>query len=310
VLQVHRFGARTETIWVDVVDPTDDDLRALAEQFHVEERTFEEAHRRSLRPTLAHFETHTYLVVFSGRGAEVDVYLAPGWLVTVRRHDPRGEEWDPSAARERFERRANHHPNVGTLLALMLEDLVDGFFDVADEIEDRLEQVEELIFADEVDVTGSRRTTTVDERDVQQRLFQLRRDLQRIRRVVNPTREVFLAMLRGEVPGLDDAALVVVRDTYDRLLRAVDVIDDLRDLVGNAVDAHLAVISNQTNLVMKRLTAWGSILFVAALIAGIYGMNFRDMPELRWSFGYYGALGLMAGVSVALYLWFRRRRYL
>lgn len=310
MLQVHRYGAHDEALWVDVVDPTDDDLRALAERFHVDERTFEEAHRRALRPTLAHFETHTYLAVFSGHGAEIDVYLAPDWLVTVRRHDPSGHEWDPTPARQRFERRSNHHPEAGTLFALMIEDLVDGYFDVADEIEDRLEEVEEMIFTDEVDEAGARRTATVDEREVQQRLFRLRRDLQRIRRVVNPTREVFLAALRGEVPGLGDTAVVVVRDTYDRLLRAVDVIDDLRDLVGNAVDAHLAVISNQTNLVMKRLTAWGSILFVAALIAGIYGMNFRDMPELRWSFGYYGALGLMATVSVVLYLWFRRRRYL
>ncbi|MGB8858287.1 MAG: CorA family divalent cation transporter, partial [Ilumatobacteraceae bacterium] len=92
--------------------------------------------------------------------------------------------------------------------------------------------------------------------------------------------------------------------------RAVDLVDELRELVGNAVDAHLAVMSNQMNLVMKQLTAWGSIVFGATLIAGIYGMNFRHMPELAWYFGYPFALGTMAVMSFVLYRVFKRRDWL
>ena len=103
---------------------------------------------------------------------------------------------------------------------------------------------------------------------------------------------------------------MVLHDTFDKLLRAVDLVDELRELVGNAVEAHLAVISNQMNSVMKQLTAWGSIVFGATLIAGIYGMNFRHMPELDWYWGYAFALGLMAVMSFVLYRVFKRRDWL
>jgi len=118
------------------------------------------------------------------------------------------------------------------------------------------------------------------------------------------------ALLRREVLWVDGDALIVLRDTFDKLLRAVDLVDELRELVGNAVDAHLAVMSNQMNLVMKQLTAWGSIVFGATLIAGIYGMNFQHMPELGWFWGYPFALGSMAVMSFVLYRIFKRRDWL
>jgi magnesium transporter len=125
-----------------------------------------------------------------------------------------------------------------------------------------------------------------------------------------PLRDVFSSMLRGEVRWIDDDAMVICRDTFDKVLRATDMVDELRELVGNAVEAHLAVMSNQMNLVMKQLTAWGSIVFGATLIAGIYGMNFDRMPELHWAFGYPFALGLMVLMSGGLYWVFKRRKWL
>jgi magnesium transporter len=93
-------------------------------------------------------------------------------------------------------------------------------------------------------------------------------------------------------------------------MRVTDEIDMRRELIGNAVDAHLALASNHMNRIMKRMTSWGAILIVATLIAGIYGMNFEDMPELHWGFGYPFALALMFGSTGSLYLYFRRRNWL
>ena len=152
--------------------------------------------------------------------------------------------------------------------------------------------------------------TLVEEQAVQQELFAVRRDLLVLRRAVVPLRDVLQAVLRHEVQWIDGEALVMCRDTFDKLLRAVDIVDELRELVGNAVEAHLAVVSNQMNLVMKQLTAWGSIVFGATLIAGIYGMNFANMPELDWRLGYPFALGLMLLLSAVLYRAFRRRKWL
>ena len=94
------------------------------------------------------------------------------------------------------------------------------------------------------------------------------------------------------------------------MLRVVDLLDAQRELMGNAVDAHLAIISNRMNQVMKKMTSWGAILLGATLVAGIYGMNFEHMPELGWVFGYPMALGLMAVITVTGFWYFRRKDWL
>jgi len=301
MLTTHRYGQGAGSVeWVDVVDPTDEDLQSVAATYGLQDRTFEEANRRALRPTLQRYADHAYVVAFSGSMAEIDMYIGPTWFVSVRRHDPDGKEWDPSAAMDRFERRCGDSPDSGRLLMTVLDELVDGYFDRTDLIEYGIEELEDRIFGE----------TSHTEREIQHHLFEKRRSLLELRRAVMPLREVLGAMVREEVPWIKGEALVQCRDTYDKLLRAVDVVDDQRELIGNAVDAHLAVMSNQMNLVMKKLTAWGSIVFGATLIAGIYGMNFEHMPELHWRFGYPLALGGMAVLSYGLYRMFRRRDWL
>ncbi len=295
--------------WIDVVDPTADELAELAGDRGVADRTFDEAHRRAARPTMQRFPDHVYVVAFSGQHAEIDMWAGDDWFATVRRHDDEGHEWEPTTAIERARRLREISP--GMMLALVLEDLVDGYFDSADALEDKIEFIEDRIFGDPPpEGADSGPIAVVDELDVQQALFDVRRELIRLRRAVLPLREVLQALLRNEVQWVQGDALVVCRDTFDKLLRAVDLVDELRELVGNAVEAHLAVISNQMNLVMKQLTAWGSIVFGATLIAGIYGMNFAHMPELDWKLGYPFALGLMLAMSVILWRWFKRNNWL
>jgi magnesium transporter len=246
------------------------------------------------------FEDHAYIVAFSGSLAEIDMYLGPTWLITVRLHNDDGREWDPQPILELYQRHGTTTTTSGQLFATLLDELIDSYFDTTDALEDKLEVIEDNIFSD-----GAR-----TEQRLQHDLFGLRRELLELRRAVVPLREVLSAILRREVQWIDGDALVTCRDAFDKLLRAVDLVDEQRELVGNAVDAHLAVMSNQMNLVMKKLTAWGSIVFGATLIAGIYGMNFAHMPELDWRFGYPMALGMMAVLSVVLYRVFRKRDWL
>lgn len=290
------------TKWTDVVDPTEDELAALDRDHGLGDRTFDEARRRAARPTMQRLADHAYIVAFSGSLAEIDMYIGDGWFITVRRHDEEGREWDPSVAIARV-KRLGASASSGLILATVLEELVDGYFDGTDVLENQLEEIEERIFGDPVE-------TMKEEQGVQESLFTVRRKLLQLRRAVVPLREVLSALLRKEVEWVDGDALIIVRDTFDKLLRAVDIVDELRELVGNAVDAHLAVVSNQMNSVMKQLTAWGSIVFGATLIAGIYGMNFRHMPEIEWYLGYPFSLGLMALLSFVLFRVFRRRDWL
>ena len=295
----HQFGG---TKWIDVVDATDDELAALDRDHGLGDRTFDEARRRAARPTMQRHTDHAYIVAFSGSLAEIDMYVGDDWFISVRRHDEEDREWDPSVALARTER-LGKAVTPGMILATVLEELVDGYFDSTDVLENELEEIEERIFGDSIETTRA-------EQRVQAELFAVRRRLLELRRAVVPLREVLSALLRREVVWVDGEALIVIRDTFDKLLRAVDIVDELRELVGNAVDAHLAVMSNQMNMVMKQLTAWGSIVFGATLIAGIYGMNFQHMPELTWYFGYPMALGMMAALSLALFRVFRRRDWL
>jgi len=298
VLERHRVGAAE---WIDVVDPTDDELQSLIAEFHLDDRAFEEAYRRAARPTMQQFDDHVYVVGFNGNLDEVDMYLGADWFITVRTtDDEHPQQWSPAPALERCKRRNPASITSGMFLATVLDHLIDGYFDTTDQIEDRVESLEDRVFEE----------PPGEARGLQQDMFGLRRDLLQLRRAVIPLREVLSSILRDEVVYIKGDALVRCHYAFDKLLRAIDLVDEQRELLGNAVDAHLAVMSNQMNLVMKKLTAWGSILFGAALIAGIYGMNFTHMPELHWHFGYPLALGTMLLLSVLLWRMFRKRDWL
>jgi magnesium transporter len=291
---------KTRLIWVDLVDPDAEDLAHVQEEFELHPLAMEDAAKHEQRPKLERYPTHAFLVAYSKEQAEVDLFIGEDWLVSVRERSADTSVWDIEPVRARFERTKPDCATVGFLLYTILDELVDGYFDHTDEVEDRLEAIEEGIFTDD----------QREERAVQEELFDVRRRLVMFRRKVVPLRDVVSALLRKEVEWIDDATLVHLQDVYDHLLRAVDLIDSHRELLGNAVDAHLAIISNRMNEVMKKMTSWGAILLGSTLVAGIYGMNFRHMPELRWQYGYAWALGLMLAITVVGYLFFRKKDWL
>jgi magnesium transporter len=289
------IGLHDRILWVDVVDATEDDLATVQEEFSLHPLAMEDIRERHQRPKIETYPSHSFLVAYTGQRQELEMFVGPCWLVTVR---PEG--WSTDPIRARFERVQVHKPTVGFLVYVLLDEVVDGYFAATDEIEDSLEHLEESIFSESLP----------EEEDIQETLFAVRRKLLEFRRVIVPLRDVVQALLRREADWVDDDTATHLQDVYDHILRAVDVLDSQRELMGNAVDAHLAIISNKVNEVMKRMTSWGAILLGATLIAGIYGMNFDHMPELHWVLGYPYALGLMAIITVVGYRYFRRRNWL
>jgi magnesium transporter len=234
------------------------------------------------------------------RSQEIDVVTGPGWLLTVRHPDDKGPAFDLDEVARRFELQRMEHSKTeqGFLLWAVFDVVVDRYFDVTDGIDDRLDSIEEVVFAPQ------------PPGDVPREIFAVRSDLTTARRAAAPLREVVNAIIRGEIDFVDDQAIVHFHDIYDRVLRVGDLIEAQRDLLTGLLEANLAVTSNQLNQVMKKMTSWGAILIVATLIAGIYGMNFRHMPELRWQFGYLMALGLMAVSTTVLWRLFKRKGWL
>jgi magnesium transporter len=141
-------------------------------------------------------------------------------------------------------------------------------------------------------------------------LFALKRSLVHIRRAVTPQREVFNQLTHHEFSFIHAEFTVYFRDVYDHLIRISEEIDSLRDLLSGALEVHLSSISNQLNVTMKRLTAWGTIFVIITAIAGIYGMNFDYMPELRWRYGYVTVMALMGIICVGIYFYFKKKDFL
>jgi magnesium transporter len=291
---------KEQLVWVDVAAPDEDDLLAVQEEFSLHALAMEDVRERQQRPKLEHYPDHAFIVAYTAERKEVDIFIGPTWLVTIREDDAVGEPSFVDSARKRFDRTRSEHATVGFLLYVILDELVDGYFSRNDAVEDQLEELEDQIFAE----------GHIDERKIQQNLFDVRRRLVVYRRLAVPTRDVLAALLRKEVEWIDDNAITHLQDVFDHVLRAIDMVDNHRELMGNAVDAHLAIISNQQNGVMKRMTSWGAILLGSTLITGIYGMNFTHMPELTWSWGFWWALSIMAFITIAGYLWFKARDWL
>jgi magnesium transporter len=257
------------------------------------------------RPKIERYDTHAFLVAYASDGdprhlAEVNIFLADGWLVSVR-HSYKGDEClDVLDIGARFDRTRKGHNTVGFLLYTFLDAVVDTYFDALDTTEDQLEQIETRIF----EPAGP------DEQKLQQDLLAQRRELLLFRRKVVPLRDVLQVILRQEVRPIREDVQRYFQDVLDHILRVIDTLETQRELLGNAVDAHLAVVNNHMNEIMKKMTSWGAILFGAALVTGIYGMNFEYMPELRWHYGYFVALGWIVVLTGTLYVWFKRKGWL
>jgi magnesium transporter len=297
-------------LWVDCVEPTEAELESLTTQLQVSHIAAEDLHHGGQRTKLEHYRGHFHVAVHDCSlvedrlvTREIDIVFGDGWVLSVRQPSDDPDDRapfaiEPAVRRFELERTTEQAKDEGFLIWALLDVVVDRYFDVADRFDDRLDEVEEVVFS-------------ADKSDgIPKEMFDLRRGMAHFRRAVAPLREVLAALLRREAEFLGDAALVHLQDVYDHVLRVTDWIETQRDLITGLLEADLAVISNRLNQVMKRMTSWGAILLGSTLIAGIYGMNFTHMPELDWVFGYPLALASMLALTVFLYTWFKRRDWL
>ncbi len=299
-LSEHRHGT-TGYLWVDIVDPAPAELHTVASEFDLHPLALEGALEPGERPKLDRFPTHDFAVIYDSRGAKVAIFLGPDWVITVRLPDASEHPWDIGPTRTRVDEASPRL--LGAFVYRLLDEIVDDYTAHVESFSGRIEDLEDQV----LDTDG----THHDDRSLETAVLHLRRELLAFRRIVSPARDVIGELRRGGRSSFDDPEVTIaLADVNDHLLRVIEQLDAQRELLGNAFEAHLSIQANQMNLVMKQLTAWGSIVFGATLIAGIYGMNFAHMPELDWRFGYPMAIGLMVTVSLLLHRTFRRRDWL
>lgn len=300
VVAAQAAGAR---VWLEGIAPTEDELRRLQETFGLHELSIEDSSRWGQRSKVEFYSDYVFVVTHVLRlddddrlyDAEVHLFAGRGsYVITLRRDTVQVFDGVPH-------RLAGSEPlageGIGFLVYLLLDEIADGYLNTVERLEDLSDDIEDQVFAEHAEV------------DVQEDLFRLKRTVVRFRRFVSPMREV--VDLLQEAPGLVTAELIpYYRDVQDHVIRALEFIDNIRDLLTSALEAQLAQVSNRLNIVMKQVTSWAAIILIPTLVAGIYGMNFRHMPELSWQVGYPVALGIMAASAFFLYRVFKRRDWL
>jgi magnesium transporter len=290
-------------IWIDVVEPTEEELALLQRTLGLHELSIEDSTRWGQRPKVEFYSDYVFVVLHglrmggSDELVDSELHLFAGqrfYLVTIRR-EPLFEF--PRAA-ERAARDAGLvHEGIGFHLYLLLDEVVDDYLNVIDRLEDLSDDVEERVFRDES--AGG----------LQEELYRLKRRVVRFRRAVAPMREV-LDLLTEQGDIVTPKLMPYYRDVEDHVIRSIELTDNIRELLSSALETRLVQASNRLNVVMKQLSAWAAIILIPTLIAGIYGMNFRHMPELDWRIGYPFALAVMAVSAFSLYRVFKRRDWL
>ncbi len=296
-------GAEKNVVWADVSDPTGEDFAELAAEFGFHPLSIEDCRNAHQRPKIEEYPGYYFIVLYEAELVgpeddlelrELNIFLGKNYLVTVHSRPIRAVETARRLWRG-WTDRAEH--GAGLLSYLLIDAVVDDYMPLLDVLSDSMDDLEDDIF-------GDFRPEAIQE------IFRIKKQLLFLRRTVTPLRDVFNTMLRREQPIFPRETHVYFQDVFDHVIRVADTIDTLRDMLSSTMDAYLSVSGNRMNMVMKRLTSIATLLMSVTLIAGIYGMNFDYMPELKWRYGYVFALLSMVVVGVGLYFYLRRVKWL
>lgn len=291
--------------WLDVENPSEQDLAKIGEEFHLHPLAIEDASHEHQRPKVEEYEQFYFVVFYTVERPqetkqlkihEIDMFLGKNYLITV--HEK------PIAELNEVEQRWTRNVKqlewgIGVLLYTLLDTIVDSYFPIVDTLVDQAEDLEDRMFM------GSKHNTAFT-----QELLDLKKQFLALRRIATPERDVLNVLTNRDNPLFDEHVLIYFRDVYDHITRLADTVDLYRDQLSTVMDANLSIVSNDLNKVMRTLTVASIILMVDSLIAGIYGMNFENIPELHLYYGYFGALILMAVISILLALCFKRLKWL
>jgi magnesium transporter len=291
-------------VWIGLHEPDAELLREVQQEFSLHDLAIEDAARAHQRPKLERYGESLFVVLRTAHldratgeieFGETHLFVGPNYVVSVRH--------GPSLPYIEVRSRCEANPDLmargpGFVLYSLMDFIVDQYFPLVDALEDKLESLEDNIFSQ----TLTRETT--------ERIYQLKRVLLEVKRGIAPLVDMCNRLMRADTTLIPDDVRPYFRDVYDHAIRINEMIDVLRELLTTALEANLSLVAVSQNDAMKRLAGWAAIFAVPTMIAGIYGMNFKFMPELDWPFGYPMAMALMIGACGFLYYKFKRSGWL
>jgi magnesium transporter len=302
-------------VWLGLNEPTAAQLGHIAEVFRLHELAVEDAVTRGQRPKVERYADMTFCTMRTARYVEHEeltanseivetgdmmMFIGDHFIITVRH----GDACDLGRIRAQLDERPELLRQGPWAVAYAVYDLVvDVYLDVVNSIEDDIDVIEEVVFAAEARV-GNERTSRI------QRIYQLKRELMEFKRAVLPLQRPLTGLVHREVVDLPKEIRRYFRDVHDHLNRASEQVVYFDDLLNSVLQARLAQVTVNQNNDMRKIAAWAGIAAVWTALAGIYGMNFKYMPELDWRFGYPAVWAILLVVTFVMYRGFRRSGWL
>jgi len=318
----HPWHAREEgeLLWIDLGDPGEEDFDVLAQRMELHPAVIDNLRQTEGRPKVQQFQKYFHVTAyqisrvapgadegnddnapvretscaeFGVRLREVDLLVGKDYVITM--HQGELPAWK-QLAKDWKSQPPRTEGGIAYVVYELLDSILEAYFPVLDDISDRIDELEDVLF------TGNGHAVTSE-------IFALKRMLIRIRQVSSPMREVVGQLSRhyGEEKNNEH---VYFQDLYDHAMRILDMLDSFRDILAGSMDVYLAAESNRMNEVMKTLTSFSIIFLLPTLIAGVYGMNFVNMPELHQPSGYAVCLGVIVISMVGAYAFFKRKKWI
>ncbi|MFH1609055.1 MAG: magnesium/cobalt transporter CorA [Candidatus Bipolaricaulota bacterium] len=278
-------------------------IEALGRCFGIHPLVLEDVLHTGQRPKFEDYGEYVFLVLRMlyrrGDGGpledeQVSLVIGPNWVLSFQERE--GDVFDPVRERIRSGKGRIRTQGADYLAYSLLDAVVDHYFTVLEGLGDEVEELGERIL-------------TRPDPHVLSGLHSLKQTLLFTRKAVWPLREVLSRLQRGESPLFGRETQLYMRDAYDHTIQVMDTVETFRDMIAGMLEVYLSSVSNRMNEIMKVLTVIATIFMPLTFIAGVYGMNFLNMPELRWRYGYFAALGVMFVVAVGMLVYFRRKKW-
>lgn len=291
-----------EFLWIGLYEPTDEEFSALVERFGLHPLAVEDALMAHQMPKLEVYGSELFIVARTAEGkgdqilyGETHLFVGADHVITIRHGSARGHT--PLRAQlEATPRQLKHGPDL--IVHGVLDFIVDAYMPIMDAIEDSVLEMEQVAldrFLSRADIT---------------RLFHLRRQLVRFSRFMGPMEDVANKLHSLELPAIDKEVRPYFRDVSDHVRRVISRAAGLREILSSVFEVSSLLEQQRQGIITRKLASWAAILATPTAVAGIYGMNFEHMPELRWTYGYPAVMGLILVICFGLYVTFKRVRWL
>jgi magnesium transporter len=293
------------TIWVDMDNPPEEEDKVLQDVFGLHPLVVEDCRAERHHPKIEEFPGYLYFIMHGVRAdtsaerfntIELDAVLGQNYVLTYH--------IDTFRSINIVKQRVRNSPltcqrGPTFLLHQILDQIVDFYSPVLDDFDERIANLEDNIFS-----------LKTPDNSILEEIMSLKRSVLRLRRISSKQLDILYRMSHGQYALIDESALPFFRDIYDHLVRVTDLAENYRDLIGGALDAYLSVISNRMNEIMKVLTIFSAVMLPLTFIAGVYGMNFDEIPELHTKYGYFVVWFVMITIATGMLTFFWRRGWI